>query len=122
MTTTHPAVVPADEIRIPGSRTLRYEGAPYGSDVSFFLVTNDPDEGPGLHRHPYTETWTVLEGEATVTLGDEQIVVRAGDTATVRPGVWHGFVNSGAGVLRIVCIHASPVMIQEEYVGTEAAR
>jgi mannose-6-phosphate isomerase-like protein (cupin superfamily) len=107
------AVVPAETIRIPGSRTLRYEGRDHGSDVSFFLVTNDPGPGPGAPRPPYGETWSVLEGEATITIGDETVVARTGDTAVVGPGVWHGFTNTGTGTLRMVCIHASATMIQE---------
>ncbi|WP_420809352.1 cupin domain-containing protein [Actinotalea caeni] len=41
------------------------------------------------------------------------MVARAGDTAVAPANTWHRFSNSGDGVLRIVCIHASPVMIQE---------
>jgi mannose-6-phosphate isomerase-like protein (cupin superfamily) len=107
------AVVPAGSIRIPGSRTLRFEGRHHGSGVSFFMVTNDPGQGPDLHRHPYTETWSVLEGEATIRIGDEAVVARAGDTAVVRPDVWHGFTNTGTGVLRMICIHASATMVQQ---------
>ena len=107
------AIVTADTIRISGSRTLRFEGRDHGSGVSFFLVTNDPGQGPGLHRHPYTKTWSVLEGEATITVGDETVVARAGDTAVVQPDVWHGFTNTGTGTLRMMCIHASAEMIQE---------
>jgi len=109
-----PAVIPADDLRIPGSRTLRFQGRDHGSGVSFYLVTNDPGQGPAVHRHPYTETWTVIEGEATIRLGDESIVAHAGDTAVVQPNIWHGFTNTGSGILRIVCIHASPDLIQEE--------
>lgn len=107
-------VVPAEAIRIPGSRTLRFEGVEYGSGLSFFLVTNDPGMGTGIHRHPYTETWTVLEGEATITIDGHRIVARAGDTAVVQPQTWHGFRNTGDGPLRIVCMHDSPVLLQEE--------
>jgi quercetin dioxygenase-like cupin family protein len=106
-------VVTADTVRIPGSRTLRFEGRDHGSGVSFFLVANEPGQGPGLHRHPYTETWSVLEGEATITIGDETVIARAGDTAVVQPGVWHGFTSSGTSILRMICIHASDTMIQE---------
>lgn len=107
------SVVPAEAIRVPGSRTLRFEGRDHGSGVSFFLVTNDPGQGPGPHRHPYSETWSVLEGEATITIGEDVIVAGAGDTAVVPPDVWHGFTNTGTGPLRVMCIHASPTMIQE---------
>ncbi|MFE6968058.1 cupin domain-containing protein [Isoptericola sp. NPDC057653] len=107
------SVVTADTVRIPGSRTLRFEGRDHGSGVSFFLVTNDPGQGPDLHRHPYTETWSVLEGEATIRIGDASVVAHAGDTAVVGPDVWHGFTNTGTGVLRMMCIHASATMIQQ---------
>jgi quercetin dioxygenase-like cupin family protein len=109
-----PRIIPADEIRVPGSRTLRFEGATHGADVSFFLVTSDPGQGPGMHRHPYTETWTVLEGEVTIRIGDDVFTAHAGDTATVAPDTWHGFTNTGTGTLRTMCVHASAVMIQED--------
>jgi mannose-6-phosphate isomerase-like protein (cupin superfamily) len=112
-TAATPAAIPADDIRIGDSRTLRFEGAQYGSNVSFFLVTSDPGQGPGLHRHPYDETWSVLEGEATIVVGDRTFVARAGDTAVAPADTWHRFTNTGSGTLRIVCIHASAVMIQE---------
>ncbi|WP_223839785.1 cupin domain-containing protein [Nocardiopsis deserti] len=111
--TTHDRVVPADELRMGDSRTLRFEGRPHGSGISFFLVDNDPGQGPGPHRHPYTETWTVLEGEAAFTVGDRRLAAGAGDTLVVQPGVWHGFTNTGTGRLRVMCVHASDTMIQE---------
>lgn len=106
--------IPAEALRIAGSRTLRFEGAAHGSGVSFFLVTADPGQGPDLHRHPYDETWIVLEGEATIRVDGAEVVARSGDTAVVQAGRWHGFINTGTGTLRIVCIHASAVMIQED--------
>ena len=108
-----PAVIPADSIRIGDSRTLRFEGASYGANVSFFLVDTDPGRGPSLHRHPYDETWSVLEGEATIVVGDATFTARAGDTAVAPADTWHRFTNTGTRTLRMVCIHASPVMIQE---------
>lgn len=112
---THPTtagIVPADALRIGSGRTLRFEGADHGSSVSFFLVDSDPGQGPALHRHPYDETWTVLEGRATLIIGDAEIVAHPGDTAVAPAEVWHRFTNTGTGRLRIMCVHASPVMIQ----------
>jgi mannose-6-phosphate isomerase-like protein (cupin superfamily) len=50
----------------------------------------------------------VLEGKGTFVLGDEELVVRAGDFAIVPPDTPHKFVNSGDGPLRQVDIHVSP--------------
>lgn len=110
---TRPAPIPPTEIRIPGSEVLRFEGSGHGSGVSFFLVATPPGKGPALHRHPYDETFHVLEGEASIVIGEAEVTARPGDTAVVPPRTWHRFTSTGEGVLRMVCIHASPVMIQE---------
>ncbi|HEX8102254.1 MAG TPA: cupin domain-containing protein [Solirubrobacteraceae bacterium] len=93
-----------------GSRGGGFEvtGESVGSPVSVIVVDAAPGGGPRLHRHPYAETFVVLEGEATFTLGDEQIVVRAGAAIVAPAGVPHAFVNSGATRLRQVDVHASP--------------
>jgi quercetin dioxygenase-like cupin family protein len=73
--------------------------------VSFFLLHTPPGEGPGLHRHPYAETFVLQEGQATFTVGDETIEARAGDIVVAPADTPHAFVNSGAGVLRSMNIH-----------------
>jgi hypothetical protein len=52
---------------------VTFEGEPYGSGVSFFLVDNEPGEGPDLHKHPYSETWIVRSGKARITADGEDI-------------------------------------------------
>lgn len=92
--------------RLPDSgNSYRFDGAAHDSPVSFFLLHTEPGEGPGLHRHPYAETFIVQEGEATFTVGDEQIEARAGDIVVAPAETPHGFVNSGSTVLRSVNIH-----------------
>lgn len=106
-------VVKAADLQSGAGRTGRFEGKAHGSGVSFYLVDNDPGQGPGLHRHPYTETWVVQSGSVTITVGPEVVEASAGDILTVPAHTPHKFINSGPGVLRMVCIHASPTMIQE---------
>jgi mannose-6-phosphate isomerase-like protein (cupin superfamily) len=107
-------VIRADEqLRTP-SGTVQFEGERHGSGVSLFLVNNQPGEGPDLHRHPYSETWIVRSGQARMTADGQEIDAGAGDIVVVRAETPHKFKNIGAERLEIVCIHASPRIIQEE--------
>ena len=106
-------VIPAEALRVGAGRTRRFVGREHGAGVSYFFVDNEPGQGPALHRHPYTETWIVLDGTAEITIGDEVFRASAGDTATAPLWTWHRFVNAGTSRLRIVGSHASPVIIQE---------
>ncbi|MCR6670442.1 cupin domain-containing protein [Devosia ginsengisoli] len=95
------------------SRTIRFEGAAYGTDISFFAVDNDPGQGPGLHIHPYPETWIVQAGRARVVAGEESFEVGPGDIAVVPSGVPHKFTNIGEGRLVMFCVHDTGTMVQE---------
>ena len=97
----------------PGG-TVTFEGEPFGSAVSFFLVDNAPGEGPDLHRHPYSETWIVRSGKARITADGEDLEVGPGDIIAVTPETPHKFKNIGTERLDIICVHASPRIIQQE--------
>jgi len=45
--------------------------------------------GPRLHRHPYDETWVVVEGNLTFRAGDELLPAATGEVVIVPPGVPH---------------------------------
>jgi len=113
MNTATPAIVPATDLVIGTGRTRRFIGAEHSSGISYFFVDNDPGQGPDIHRHPYPETWVLLEGEARITIGEDVLHAVAGETATAPADTWHGFKNSGTGRLRVLCIHASERIIQE---------
>ena len=100
---------------LPGSdRARRFEGKDHGANVSFFISTHAPGEGPVLHRHPYEETFILLAGQATFTVGDETLDPEPGHILIVPPGTPHKFVNSGDGRLQQVSIHSAPAMEQED--------
>lgn len=113
-TTSAPSstVVSGESLRLGDGRTRRFVGREHGAGISYFSVDNEPGEGPGLHWHPYPETWVVIEGTPRFTVGDHTFEAREGDTATVPTGVWHRFTNVGPGRLRMLCIHASDVIVQ----------
>ena len=96
----------------PGG-TVTFEGEPHGSGVSFFLVNNEPGAGPDLHKHPYSETWIIRSGRARMTADGEDIEAGPGDIVVVSAETPHKFKNVGTEQLDIICIHASPRLIQE---------
>jgi mannose-6-phosphate isomerase-like protein (cupin superfamily) len=88
-------------------------GADHGATTSLILDQSDPGQGPRLHRHPYDETWVVIEGELTFQAGDRRFTAGPGDIVIVPPDVPHKFVNSGPGRSSMVCIHASPTFVTD---------
>jgi len=96
---------------LPGNLIGRFEGREHGSSVSFFVGTFDAGTGPGLHRHPYDETFIVEAGSATFTVGDETLELEAGQIAVVPANTPHKFV-SGEG-FRLISISPSNRMEQE---------
>ena len=106
-------VIRAGEIQPSKGGTVSFEGEPYGSGVSVFLVNNQPGTGPDLHRHPYPETWIVRSGKARITADGQDIEAGPGDIVVVTAETPHKFKNIGTERLDIICIHASPRFIQE---------
>jgi quercetin dioxygenase-like cupin family protein len=98
--------------KLPGNDISRtFEGGTRGpSSVSFFLVHNQPGQGPKLHYHPYDETFIILEGHVLVRVGDEAVEGGPGDIVIGAPGIPHGFTNLRPGRARLVCIHAAAAM------------
>jgi quercetin dioxygenase-like cupin family protein len=95
---------------------------PQEGDILRMDVYVDPGGGVSIpHYHPaIEERFTVVEGETTFTADRVPIVARAGDdTVVVKPGVRHGFKNTGATEAHIVC-EAEPAMELQGFL-TEAA-
>ena len=91
----------------------RFEGSAHGATISLILDHSAPGQGPRLHRHPYDETWVVVEGNLTFQAGDEQLAASAGDIVIVPPDTPHKFTNDGPGRSKLVCIHAHPTFQTE---------
>jgi mannose-6-phosphate isomerase-like protein (cupin superfamily) len=107
-------VIRAGDLKPSPGGTITFEGEPHGSGVSFFLVNNEPGNGPDLHLHPYSETWVVRSGRARFTADGGDIEAGPGDIVVVGAETPHKFKNMGTSRLEIVCIHPSPRMIQED--------
>lgn len=92
--------------------SYEFHGDKQGAPISAYIVNAQPGKGPPLHKHPYVEVIFMLEGRATVTIGDEMREVNAGAIAVVPANTPHRFVNSGDSLLRQIDVHTSPKFIQ----------
>lgn len=92
--------------------SYNFVGENHGAPVSAYIVTAKPGQGPPLHTHPYVEIAFTVEGNATITVGDEEREVTAGGIVVIPENTPHRFVNSGNTLLRQIDVHASPRFIQ----------
>src|SRR5579862_1331457 len=92
---------------------VEFEGEPYGAGLSFFLGNLPTGKGPGLHKHPYSETCIVLSGRAAMVVDGEEVVACAGDIVVIGSATPHCFTAIGDQRLEMVCIHASDRFIIE---------
>lgn len=103
------ALIPISE-QVRNDESVDFIGKTHGSQVSFFWEAMPPGMGPALHRHPYSETFIVLDGQVIFTLGSEEVTAVTGDIAVAQALMPHRFVNSGDTTLRMVNIHAAAEM------------
>jgi quercetin dioxygenase-like cupin family protein len=69
----------------PGVRRSVFSGD--GATLAF--TTLDPGHTARPHSHPHEQIVYLLAGEALFVVGDEEVVLRAGDMLVVPPGVEH---------------------------------
>jgi mannose-6-phosphate isomerase-like protein (cupin superfamily) len=100
---------PIDLDDLPHSeRSHSFVGADHGGvPVCVILVHTPRGAGPELHRHPYPEVFVLEAGEATFTVGEDEVVARGGQIVIAPANTWHGFKNTGGGELRLTAIHAA---------------
>jgi mannose-6-phosphate isomerase-like protein (cupin superfamily) len=56
------------------------------------------------HHHAKTEEiYYIIEGNATMRVGDETQPVGPGDAIAIPPGTSHQIINSGTALLRFLC-------------------
>lgn len=88
--------------------TGNVKGEDHGATISLILDHSEPGHGPRLHKHPYDETWVVIDGNITFRAGEEQLEGGPGDIVIVPPDTPHNFTNNGPGPANLICIHATP--------------
>lgn len=106
-------VLKVDDLAPTPGRNARFEGHEHGASVSFFVSRVPAGGGPGLHTHPYEETFVIHEGSAVFIAGEETVEAEPGMIIVVPPSTPHKF-TAGHDGLRSVNIHGSDRMIQED--------
>jgi quercetin dioxygenase-like cupin family protein len=93
----------------PGVVTRLRASAGLGAErVCAFEQWADPGTGAPRHCHPEVEELVlILAGAGRFELDGVEEDVGAGDTVVVRPGLWHGFVNTGDEVLHVLAVFSS---------------
>lgn len=89
-------------------------GRDHGAGVSFFVITsNARGDGPDPHRHPYEETFVMLDGTTDFTVDGKIVTAGAGTIVVVPAGAVHSFKTASDGLTRQVNIHPVAEMVTE---------
>lgn len=99
---------------------LRFK--PVKNDVLKIDISVDPGGGVSIpHYHPsLEERFEVTRGKVTFTADGEEIVAGPGEKVVVKPGVRHGFMNTGTEEAQIVC-EAEPALDLQGFLTDAAA-
>ena len=82
-----------------------------GSRIMLSWVTIEPESEVPLHQHPHEQVGFVLEGELTLTIGDETRLLHPGDAYTIPPELPHA-AHTGATGCIVVDVFSPP---REDY-------
>jgi mannose-6-phosphate isomerase-like protein (cupin superfamily) len=94
----------------PGVETRMLISARNGAaQLCMFEQWIAPGNGAPTHSHPVEEVLTVRQGQAEMWIGQERVVVTAGQSLIVPAGRQHGFHNSGQVTLHLHAVLASSV-------------
>ena len=95
------------ETTIIGQKIVYPEGP---AQITAAIVTMQPGQVTGWHRHEAPLTAHMLEGELTIDYGDDGIrVYREGDTLIEALGSRHNGENTGDGIARIFVVFSGAV-------------
>jgi quercetin dioxygenase-like cupin family protein len=94
----------------PGVQTRMLVSALNGAaQLCIFEQQVAPGAGAPTHSHPVEEVLTVREGVAEMWIGDEHVMVAAGQSLLIPAGRLHGFRNSATGTLHVHAVLASAI-------------
>ena len=92
----------------------KLEGQNLGTQISFlFNEVTESGKGPPVHRHPYDEVYVVRQGQARVTVGDDEAVVNEGDILVIPANTPHKVLTEGTGPFEIISVHVSEKIVMD---------
>jgi len=95
------------ETTIIGQQIVYPDGA---AQITAAIVTMQPGQVTGWHRHEAPLTAHMLEGELTIDYGEDgKRVYREGDTLIEALGSRHNGENTGVGIARIFVVFSGAV-------------
>ena len=106
-------ILDINSMKQPGAEAATFHGFEHEAKVSFFIVQFSPGHGPKKHRHPYEETFILLDGEIEIIVNGNTQTIGAGKIAIVPAGTWHEFKNCSDRPLQMINIHPVEKMITE---------
>src|SRR5687767_8910838 len=89
-------IIDISSIQSPSQDVATFQGSKHGANVSFFVVKFSPGKGPRKHRHPYEETFIILEGEIKAIVDDKTETLRENNIVIIPAGIWHEFKNQSS--------------------------
>ena len=106
-------VIGINDMKSPDGQVATFHGFEQGANISFFIVLFSPGKGPKKHRHPYEETFIILDGEIEAIVDGETERIGKDTIAVIPANTWHEFKNCADKPVHMVNIHPAPRMITE---------
>jgi len=106
-------IIDIESIMPPGGNVANFQGGEHGANVSFFVVYFSQGEGPRKHRHPYEETFVILEGDIELLIDGISQQVGGGTITVIPAGTWHQFKVISEEPVNMINIHPVSKMVTE---------
>ena len=96
----------ADTITMPEEANTIYVHRIAGDSLSTTFLILVEEKVP-MHKHDkHSETVVVLEGTASMLLGEENIEIKKGDILFIPAGTWHKLIVTSEVPLKVVSVQA----------------
>lgn len=96
-----------------GEEVATFHGFEHGANVSFFVVAFGRGNGARKHRHPYEETFIILDGEIELIVGGTIRTIGRGKVAVIPAGTWHEFKVISESSVQMINVHPVSRMVTE---------